>query len=269
MAICLYTVIAAIIHLWPFSRSRKNSRYSRSGSHSSSSSEDDSDSVKYTIYNCVNGKCQSTLSESKADLNKNEFDSLKTCQTYCLKVGDSVKLYNTNLTGCVTNIEPGIGMIDVCTGKFRNNQDCDMSHHTNIRTVEKIPDIKIGCEEGNPGCEGERVSGGCYTVGEWPHTFDTKQDCLDWTKGKNTTWGSCVSFPLPYSGDKWTIGCQTDQDCHGNRKCIGTDNLLNKLHKTCSCSSNDDCSFPINPPNSPSVNKCKIKLINGKMKCPK
>lgn len=226
---------------------------------------------EYKIYRCSYGKCQSGYSRTPAD-NKNEYENESDCETSCPKVGDTVKIigeFAHGDSGCLINIYQNNGMADVCSGIFSYDNTCTQGDHVNYTDIKKVKDKKIQCQDGSTNCEG--ITYGCQTTdnGQIPQ-FDNEPSCFDWLNKNNTTkWGKCINVQSEYD-EKWTIGCNTDQDCDigGDvirRKCLPFNNpLRNGVKGTCSCVTSEDCTLP-----GIDSNQILCKATNlGYKKCP-
>jgi len=183
-----------------------------------------------------------------------------------IKVGDQV--YFESLPGdgakigCIKNINYENGMAEACT--FYHGEpgtvDCDYDsnkissfHKTNY---QKHP---IPCDYRYKNCKGIpnicKLKDGDYYPGIDQNTqFKSEEECIKYF-GENNTWGKCVKYEddFPFQPNKyWSLGCNTNEDCGDNRKCLDDGNPLNKMRKICSCKNDNDCNFKGNAPNNSS-----------------
>ena len=188
----------------------------------------------------------------------------------CVKVkrGLSVKFseHDKVTKGCMLDSE-----FDICNGVITSSNDCSNGYHDpKDSTLFAIDNIELPCEYGSKNCKNFIL--GCQTdkSGVYPK-FDTEEECKKWTSTSKNTFGSCVKH-IDIYGTSWILSCETDADCNignskGSRKCITDTDPTNISHKTCSCSTNDDCVYP-HYKNESGNNECIYKLP-GTISCDK
>lgn len=233
--------------------------------------------------NCKTKKGYTCLHSKKciAVENEGEFDEKSDCTALCpFEVGKTV-LYKPDggtshkYTACVTERGKDYVTIDLGSGTpwgtdhLVGTRKIDADAQISDGTIMLTEDGHIDCEEGEH-CTG-LVKGCVGNGGDRLSTFDEKS-CADIVQKHSPryTLGSCVSEGR-YDG--WTVGCEKDIHCptttttaSESRSCITLNGQVGiNLPKTCSCSTDNDCTFPNNS-NQEEKFKCEL-ATSGKRWC--
>ena len=186
------------------------------------------------------------------------------------KVGDSVVVETIDgpKDACIINVLDN-GKFNTCWNFYNDDTCSEGESNVDISSImKKIDHNKIACGRNFSPCQGIKTMCGLVDSDYYPgyHKHSSKSECEKYY-GTNNTWGKCTKFSQPFGKPFWSLGCNKDNDCYGDRKCLPDPNPLNELRKVCSCDKNSECIFNNSgPPNNTS---CMRGYENGTTSCPK
>lgn len=222
--------------------------------------------------------CNNTSGQCVPD-KQGTYRNIHVCQKSCssppppppYKVGDSVVVETIDgpKDACIINVLDN-GKFNTCWNFYNDDTCSEGESNVDISSImKKIDHNKIACGRNFSQCQGIKTMCGLVIDSDYYPGYDkhsSKSECEKYY-GTNNTWGKCTKFSQLFGKPFWSLGCNKDNDCYGDRKCLPDPNPLNQLRKVCSCDKNSECIFNNSgPPNNTS---CMRGYENGTTSCPK